>query len=181
MSFDHDHYYPGKKPSSTEIFEIFPEARQMIPRLLKEAEDKLEHHKSVIKKIYDSKEYDKFTKWFLIESMKVFINKEDLANVKRLRSLKAIIKGVDNGTISLDCAKQVAIQDIHDFGKVRTFGKRIKALCPFHNEKTPSFYIFTDTNSFHCFGCNAGGDVIKFVQKLHGLSFKDAIQFLAKQ
>ncbi len=56
-------------------------------------------------------------------------------------------------------------------------GTRYCGLCPFHNEKTPSFYIFSDQH-FKCFGCGVSGDVIDFVQKLHGLSFQDALKHL---
>ena len=44
-------------------------------------------------------------------------------------------------------------------------GKDYVALCPFHSEKTPSFHVYTDTQSFYCFGCGAGGDVITFTKK----------------
>jgi hypothetical protein len=56
-------------------------------------------------------------------------------------------------------------------------GTRHVGLCPFHAEKTPSFFVFQD-NHYKCFGCGASGDCIDFIQKLHGLSFKDALQFL---
>lgn len=51
-------------------------------------------------------------------------------------------------------------------------------LCPFHNEKHPSFYIYTKTNSCWCYGCCQGGDVISFIRILYGYSFKQAVQYL---
>ena len=51
---------------------------------------------------------------------------------------------------------------------------RNKALCPLHNEKSPSFTIYPNTNSWHCFGCGAGGSVIDFVMALYGLNALDA-------
>lgn len=45
-------------------------------------------------------------------------------------------------------------------------GSGYKGLCPFHNEKTPSFTVYNDTQSFYCFGCGAGGDAIGFIKKL---------------
>ncbi|OKL49309.1 DNA primase [Boudabousia marimammalium] len=54
-----------------------------------------------------------------------------------------------------------------------------KGLCPFHDEKTPSFHVRTELNVWHCFGCGEGGDVISFVQKLHHLSFTEAVEYLA--
>jgi len=59
--------------------------------------------------------------------------------------------------------------------QLKKIGKSFKGLCPFHNEKTPSFVVNTEKQNFHCFGCGAHGDVFDFVMKLHGLSFKDAL------
>jgi DNA primase len=56
--------------------------------------------------------------------------------------------------------------------------KRGKALCPFHDERTPSFIVNQRRQTFHCFGCGAHGDVITFIQKLHGYDFKDACKYL---
>jgi len=53
-------------------------------------------------------------------------------------------------------------------------GKAFKGLCPFHNERTPSFYVFAETQTWHCFGCNDGGDIFTFVQKQQGLDFREA-------
>jgi DNA primase len=56
---------------------------------------------------------------------------------------------------------------------------RHKALCPFHNEKTPSFLINDDKSSYHCFGCGAHGDAITFLIEKEGCSFVDAVKYLA--
>jgi hypothetical protein len=55
---------------------------------------------------------------------------------------------------------------------------RHRALCPFHSEKTPSFYVFDSSNKFHCFGCQEHGDAIDFVRKLDGCSFREAVERL---
>jgi DNA primase len=60
-------------------------------------------------------------------------------------------------------------------------GKNFVGLCPFHKEKTPSFSVSPDKQFFHCFGCGVGGDVIKFVQKILGLGFPEALEFLARR
>lgn len=62
----------------------------------------------------------------------------------------------------------------------RSSGSSYVGLCPFHNEKTPSFHVNTDRKFFHCFGCNAGGDAITFVMKMQNLSFSDAVVQLAE-
>ncbi len=60
-------------------------------------------------------------------------------------------------------------------------GKSYKALCPFHQEKDPSFYVSPEKGVWHCFGCNAGGDVIDFIQRIEGLTFTEAVARLARQ
>jgi DNA primase len=58
---------------------------------------------------------------------------------------------------------------------------RLRGLCPFHDEKTPSFYVNTTNGFYHCFGCGESGDAIGFVQKMEGLTFPEAIERLAGQ
>jgi DNA primase len=60
-------------------------------------------------------------------------------------------------------------------------GRYFKGLCPFHTEKTPSFYVFPDNQSWHCFGCDRGGDIYSFVMELDGLDFRTALEDLARQ
>ena len=60
-------------------------------------------------------------------------------------------------------------------------GRDWKGLCPFHGEKTPSFYVVPDKHIFHCFGCGATGDAIKFVMQLDGKSFREAAEELAAE
>ena len=58
-------------------------------------------------------------------------------------------------------------------------GGSMKGLCPFHDEKSPSFHVTPSRGFFHCFGCQAGGDVIKFVMDIDALSFAEAVERLA--
>jgi DNA primase len=60
-------------------------------------------------------------------------------------------------------------------------GANLKARCPFHNEKTASFFISPVRNTYYCFGCGAKGDIISFVQQFEGLDFMGALRLLAKQ
>ena len=62
--------------------------------------------------------------------------------------------------------------------EIRQSGKNFVALCPYHDEKTPSCYFYIGTNTFYCFGCNEKGDVIKLKMDLHGFKFKEAVEFL---
>lgn len=65
--------------------------------------------------------------------------------------------------------------------KLTRAGREYKACCPFHNEKTPSFYINDDKGFFHCFGCGAHGDILGFVMRHDNLSFTEAVEQLAGQ
>ncbi len=58
-------------------------------------------------------------------------------------------------------------------------GRNLVGLCPFHGEKTASFNLYPETNSFYCFGCGAGGGVITFIRRIENLSYIDAVKFLA--
>ena len=58
-------------------------------------------------------------------------------------------------------------------------GREFTGLCPFHHEKTPSFYVVEDKSFFHCFGCGAHGDVVGFVMRADNLDFIEAIEKLA--
>lgn len=58
-------------------------------------------------------------------------------------------------------------------------GRTYKGLCPFHSERTPSFHVNPERQTFHCFGCHAGGDVFGFLMQLHGLTFPEAVERLA--
>ena len=64
---------------------------------------------------------------------------------------------------------------------LRKSGKSLQGLCPFHNERTPSFYVFPESQTWRCFGCNEGGDVFTFVEKQQGLDFRDALHYLAEK
>src|SRR5258708_11991863 len=58
-------------------------------------------------------------------------------------------------------------------------GGNLKGLCPFHDERTPSFNVTPGKDLYHCFSCGAGGDVIKFVQEIDHLTFSEAVERLA--
>ena len=59
-------------------------------------------------------------------------------------------------------------------------GRNFVGLCPFHNEKTPSFSVNRDSNVYHCFGCKAGGNVAQFVMEMEKLTFPEALRHIAK-
>ena len=65
--------------------------------------------------------------------------------------------------------------------KLRRAGRSLIGLCPFHNEKTPSFHVSLERGSYHCFGCGEGGDMFSFIEKAEGLDFKAALTMLAER
>ncbi len=68
---------------------------------------------------------------------------------------------------------------IQDYVSLRKAGTNYKGLCPFHNEKSPSFTVNRDKGFFHCFGCNTGGDVFKFIELQEKLGFQDTVKHVA--
>jgi DNA primase len=71
------------------------------------------------------------------------------------------------------------VEVIREYIPVKAVGANFQALCPFHNEKTPSFVISPDKQIWHCFGCGRGGDVFSFVMEKEGLGFMEALRLLA--
>src|ERR1700712_3009886 len=77
--------------------------------------------------------------------------------------------------------ERVSIEDIvGDYVQLRRAGAdSMKGLCPFHDEKSPSFHVRPNHGHFHCFGCGEGGDVYAFIQKIEHVSFVEAVELLA--
>ncbi len=78
--------------------------------------------------------------------------------------------------------ERLSIEDVvSTYIKLEKAGNNLKAKCPFHNEKTPSFFVSPDRGSYYCFGCAASGDIFTFVEEFEGLDFKGALKLLAER
>ncbi|MDB5259629.1 MAG: dnaG [Candidatus Taylorbacteria bacterium] len=78
--------------------------------------------------------------------------------------------------------ERVTIEDVvSSYVKLEKAGKNFRARCPFHNEKTPSFYVTPDRGTFYCFGCGAKGDIFSFVEQFEGLDFMGSLKLLAEK
>lgn len=70
---------------------------------------------------------------------------------------------------------------LRDYITLLPAGRKLKALCPFHAEKTPSFQVDVEKQFYYCFGCQEGGDLFRFVQKVHHIEFPEALELLARR
>ena len=78
-------------------------------------------------------------------------------------------------------ARNDIVEIVSQYVQLKKSGANYFGLCPFHNEKTGSFSVSPDKQIFHCFGCGAGGGVITFIMKAEGLTFPDAVRYLAER
>lgn len=76
-------------------------------------------------------------------------------------------------------AKLDIVDIVGEYLSLKAVGSNFRAVCPFHNEKTPSFMVSPDKQIWHCFGCGKGGDLISFIKEMEGLEFVEALKLLA--
>jgi len=96
--------------------------------------------------------------------------------------LQRIIPKATPGKGHIDTEKIKAIHDIVvvilQYTKLRKAGRNFTGLCPIHGDKNPSLAVYPDQQSWHCYGCQRGGDVISFIREVEGTDFKGAISIL---
>src|SRR3989344_5184787 len=70
---------------------------------------------------------------------------------------------------------------VQEYVPLKVAGVNMKGLCPFHREKTPSFTVHKGRQMWHCFGCQQGGDMFTFIEKIENVEFPEALEILAKK
>jgi hypothetical protein len=178
-----------RKLTQAELLEAFPEAEQIVPSLLKELEQKrhvlvanIKERLTTIKLDSIDETYRYFWRLWLKLTLGrdlVYIDKQ----IARLSRQLRFIQGVPSpeGAITDDmiqAAREVPIEDLLE-QSFRKSGHNLIGLCPLHDERTPSFHIYTQDNRSWCFGCNQGGDSINLTMLIHGYGFKEAVMSLA--
>jgi hypothetical protein len=167
------------------ILPYFPEKIKNLKKLTEEIEEVIRKKLKII-----AQKSKPENQWFW-EMYVGFWDGKDLMEVEKqiahLQYLLALSQDRQNKQISKsrltdEMVKEVKSKPIEavvgSVVKLKKSGKNSIGLCPFHSEKSPSLYIYTATNSFYCFGCQKGGNTIKFVMEYYNLSFKEAIKFL---
>lgn len=170
-----------------EWLEVFSEFKNEIPSRIEELKKEKLCKLDIIEKeltFIRDKTNDEISKWFWKEWLKVTKGQELLEIEQEMGRLKRwlyVSKGKKSkGRITEEKIQQALAVPIESLIKqpLKKCGKALVGLCPFHQEKHPSFFVYPDANSFYCYGCNQGGNVINFVRLLYGYSFKEAIKYL---
>ncbi len=195
-----DYKYEPVQLTDEELLQIFPEAKQIIPEKILECKEEREtlicrmrEFRRRVKETTITENKDDFFVWFWGYAYLKYFHAPRITGIDkhlfRLKRQLRLIQGnkETNGKISnfeelKECAKQQSLVYMASpyLKKARYCSTRITALCPFHEEKTPSFTIYINKNTFHCFGCQAHGDVITFKMKIDNISFTEAVKELAK-
>ena len=170
--------------------EMFSEAKEIIPQKIKDWDEIATDALSDLVKRYREIRLgvkSEFSQWFWLEWAKWNEGKRLLDACIQLDRLSGLVHSqkplnpsFDRFSEALERAKTADIVELASkyLPKLRRSGKTYCANCVFHEEKTPSFFLYPETSSFHCFGCQVHGDAISLLMKLENLDFKEAVKQL---
>ena len=174
--------------TQSELLDLFPDA---IPNEIEKCKKRIVELES---KISEALNYlitcnaDKFSIWYCKKIIQMMLVKELLKQDRYLSLLNSKLNARNpnyDNQHELDYqqrkerAKNYPIAEIANrFIELKQNGNKFVGCCPIHNEKTPSFYLYIETNTYHCFGCGAHGDVINLTMNLYGTDFRGALEIL---
>ena len=181
-----DTTYTPQRLSDRELLETFPEARDLVPVKLaewrwkgKRARRIVREMQAVVNRLSSAGE-----RWVMTELIKEWtlphlrlIN----GHIVRLDRLQSLVLNIPRrGQVSeadITQAREVPVSAIVAVS-LKKAGQTCVGHCPLHDDKSPSFHVYPNTNSWYCFGCKRGGDTIAFIRLRYGLSFRDAMHYL---
>lgn len=155
-----------RKPSTLELARAFPDCRDIARRIMDELMESTKWWKDIIRK----------------EPLAIHFMAHD-PDVKRINELQKFLNltsPILNNRIDTSKAKAYPIEQLYDFQKARRSSNRIQCSCPFHKDDSPSFVIYLESNTAHCFSCGFNGDSISIAMKLFNENFINAVRRLSK-
>ena len=183
--------YQPQKYSDKELLELFPDARNIISLKIKECREVIKKKEQEIAAALNDVymlETDQFTEWFCEKIIKMFMVSDLVRMEKNLFRLNHL-KYLSNPEFQknhyyafeqkIETARQFPIAELaRSKLELKQTGKNYACSCPWHEDRRPSFYIYTGTNTFICFSCNQKGNSITLAMHLYGVGFKDAVELL---
>lgn len=172
-------YQENYKPSLRELLEAFPdEIEKIAPREIRRIKKELKPYEDYFIELY-KKPYDDFTKRFISEVVRVcYMPHRKLKLLSKLKQLRRMQKNKNKpGQINDADILRAKEYPITSLIECKAKGPKAWACCPFHTEKTASFCV-NKNNTAKCFSCGFFGDSIQVVQKMHKMSFIDAVRYL---
>ncbi len=174
------------RDTDAQLLDIFPEARDIIPEKIAAWQQQRQAQTRLIKeKLAVIEQKAKLEdRWFWRLCVR-YVDGPRLVQISghltRLERLQAVATGTPQpGRLTeaqIAQARRVPVESLVST-PLRKSSKTLIGHCPLHQEKSPSFHVYPDTNSWYCYGCHCGGDSISFVRHLHGLSFIKAVRYL---
>ena len=189
------HFGQDRKLSVLEVVDAFPdESQHHLPIEIRKCKQEIRSIKAWARKHMDQIMLaPDFSRHLWAEALEVITPDEPYERLARLLMMLRLAPKLDktgnNRAVKdreayIDRLKRVErartrpISGLYPFEKVKRGAYRWVACCPIHGEKTPSFTIYLDSNTWHCFGCGESGDSIAFIMKLKGCDFNEALEVL---